>query len=451
VNTAVESIRAELASVVGESRVVSDAVACAAAAVDGVTPASVIYPASAEQVAEALKYASDRDLAVIPFRNGTKLGVGNLPRRYDLALSLKDLNQVWHYEPGDLTVSVEPGMKLGDFQHFVARDRLWLPLDPAGGSRATIGGVLAANASGPLRLRYGTPRDMVLGMKVATTDGRLIKTGGRVVKNVAGYDLAKLLIGSHGTLGVIVEASFKLFPRPAQISTVVVSAGTLDVAREFRRRLLASPLTPMRVLMLEGAAETLVSGNQPAQERREGFRVWVEVGGSAALVERHWRELSKLAQAVGASAEPVDAAQAEANWTRATDLGSWLPGVVPNPVLVQGRLPVAAGETFVEHALAEGERHRVSVACFGQIAAGVISLCLAEAADAPSGLLLINKLREVAQSLGGVLVVERCPAELKARLDVWGPVGDDFETMRKVKAAWDPKSTLAPGRFVGGL
>jgi len=143
-NTAVESIRAELASVVGESRVVSDAAACAGAAVDGVTPASVIYPASAEQVAEALKYASDRDLAVIPFRNGTKLGVGNLPRRYDLALSLKDLNQVWHYEPGDLTVSVEPGMKLGDFQRFVARDRLWLPLDPAGGSRATIGGVLAA-------------------------------------------------------------------------------------------------------------------------------------------------------------------------------------------------------------------------------------------------------------------------------------------------------------------
>ncbi len=183
---AVESIRAELASIVGESRVVSDPVVCGSAAVDGVAPEVVIYPPSALQVAEVLKWAADHDLAVIPFRNGTKLGIGNPPRRYDLALSLKDLNQVWHYEPADLTVSVEPGIKLGDFQHFLARHRLWLPLDPAGGPRASIGGILAANSSGPLRLRYGTLRDMILGMKIATTEGKLIKTGGRVVKNVAG-------------------------------------------------------------------------------------------------------------------------------------------------------------------------------------------------------------------------------------------------------------------------
>jgi glycolate oxidase FAD binding subunit len=451
VSPAVASLRSELGSILGESRVVSDAAACAGAAVDGVTPTSVIYPASAEEVAVALKCASDHGLAVIPFRNGSKLCVGNPPRRYDLALSLKELNQAWHYEPGDLTISVEPGMKLGDFQHFVARDRLWLPLDPPGGPRASIGGILAANASGPLRMRYGTPRDMVLGMKIATTEGKLIKTGGRVVKNVAGYDLGKLLIGSHGTLGVIVEANFKLFPRPAERSTVVISTATLGVAREFRRRLLASPLTPMRVLMLETTAEALLSATWPAEARRPGFRIWVEAGGSATLVERHKRELAQLARSIGTSAEPVDAAQAEANWTRATDLSSWLPGVVPNPLLVQGRLPVAAGESFVERSLAEGERHRVRIACFGQIAVGVISLCLIEAAAAPSGLALINGLREVAQSLGGVLVVERCPAELKSRLDVWGPAGDDFEVMKKVKAVWDPKSILAPGRFVGGL
>jgi len=256
------------------------------------------------------------------------------------------------------------------------------------------------------------------------------------------------LIGSYGTLGVIVEASFKLFPRPAESSTVVVSATTLGVAREFRRRLVGSPLIPMRVLMLEAVAEGLVSGNWPEDERREGFRIWVEAGGSAALVERHKRDLPQLAQAAGASAEPMDASQTEANWARATDLGSWLTNLVPDPVIVQGRLPVATGETFVERALAEGERHGVRIACFGQIAAGVISLCLTEAAD---GLALINRLREVAQSLGGVLVVERCPAELKSSLDVWGPVGDDFEVVKKVKAVWDPKGVLAPGRFVGGL
>jgi glycolate oxidase FAD binding subunit len=450
VNTAVESIRNELASVVGESRVVSDVATCTSTAVDGVTPASVIYSASAEQVAETLKYAADHELSVIPFRNGTKLGIGNVPRRYDLALSLKDLNRVWHYEPGDLTITVEAGMKLGDLHHFVARNRLWLPLDPAGGPRASIGGILAANACGPLRLRYGTPRDMVLGMKIATTAGKLIKTGGRVVKNVAGYDLGKLLIGSYGTLGVIVEASFKLFPMPAESATVVISVGTLATAREFRRRLLASPLTPMRVLMLEAAAEALVSGNWPADRRRQEFRIWVEAGGSAALVERHKRALAQLAKGIAASVEPMDASQAQANWTRVADLGTWLPGVVPDAIILQGRLPMAVGETFLERALEEGERHRVRIACFGQIAAGVISLCVSEAAN-PGGFALVNRLREVAQGLGGVLVVERCPAELKSSFDVWGPVGDDFEVMKKVKGAWDPKGILAPGRFVGGL
>src|SRR5215813_12666946 len=153
-------------------------------------------------------------------------------------------------------------------------------------------------------------------------------------------------------------------------------------------------VTGVQTCALPISAEALLSGNWRAVERRQGFRIWVEAGGSAALVERHKRELVQLAQVAGASTEPMDVVQAETNWTRATDLGSWLPGVVPNPVIVEGRLPVAAGETFVECTLAEAERRRVRVACFGQIATGVISLCLTDAADAASGLPLINRLRE---------------------------------------------------------
>jgi glycolate oxidase FAD binding subunit len=451
VTLAVESIRAELASVVGESRVVSDDAACASAALDGITPASVIYPASAEQVAEALKYASDHGLAVIPFRNGTKLGVGNVPRRYDLALSLKDLNRIWHYEPGDLTVSVEPGMKLGDLQHFVARHRLWLPLDPPGGPRASIGGVLAANASGPLRLRYGTPRDMVLGMKIATTEGKLIKTGGRVVKNVAGYDLAKLLIGSYGTLGVIVEATFKLFPLPAESSTVVVSIGTLEVAREFRRRLLGSFLTPLRATLLNAVAGELVRDAWQPDGASQGFEMWIEIGGSTRVLERSTQGLEQLARASGASVQAIEASQARANWTRVADCGSWLPEVVPNPTMVRVQLPIAAGEVFVGRALEEAERRKIQLACFCQTNVGALSFCLIKTLTASVNLAVVNELRQIAQGLGGVLVVERCPVDLKSHLDVWGPAGDDFEVMRKVKAVWDPKGVLAPGRFVGGL
>jgi len=465
VSLAVESIRNELASVVGETRVVPDAAACAGAAVDGVTPGSVIYPASAEQVAEALKYASDSGLAVIPFRNGTKLGVGNVPRRYDLALSLKDLNRVWHYEPGDLTVSVETGMKLGDLQHFVARHRLWLPLDPAGGPRASLGGILATNASGPLRLRYGAPRDMVLGLKIATTEGKLIKTGGRVVKNVAGYDLAKLLIGSYGTLGVIVEATFKLFPMPAESSTVVVSTTTLAVAREFRRRLLGSFLTPLRMALLNAVACALVRDapvSDPAcgteardawqaEGARKGFEIWIEAGGSTRVLERFKQEVEQLAHATGASVQSMEASVARVNWARVADYASWLSGVVPNPVVVRVQLPIAVVETFVERAVEEAEQHKIQVACFGQTGVGTLSLCLIETLGASVDLNLVKGLRQIAQNLGGVLVVERCPVNLKSHLDVWGPAGDDFEVMKKVKAVWDPKGVLAPGRFVGGL
>jgi glycolate oxidase FAD binding subunit len=288
-------------------------------------------------------------------------------------------------------------------------------------------------------------------MKIATPDGKLIKAGGRVVKNVAGYDLAKLLIGSYGTLGVIVEASFKLFPLPAERSTWAVSTGSLDMAREFRRRLLHSPLTPMRMLLLDAGAAGLVRGNGQPEGAGRSFEIWVEAGGSARVLERYEEELEQLARAIGVSAVRMDAGEAEANWTRVADFGTWLPGVVPNPVTIRAHLPVAGGETFVGRAIEEAGHYKIRIAGFCQTGVGVISLCLIEAPDAPIDPSLISKLREVAQGLGGNLVAERCPAELKSSVDVWGPAGDDFEVMQKVKAAWDPKGVLAPGRLVGGL
>ncbi len=154
-------------------------------------------------------------------------------------------------------------MKLADFQHFVGRRGLWLPLDPAGGSRASIGGILATNSAGPLRLRYGAPRDMVLGMKIATTEGKVIKAGGRVVKNVAGYDLVRLLTGSYGTLGVIIEATFKLFPLPPERATFVFATRTLEIARNLRQRILHSPLEPLRMMLLDAKASTLARAHTP--------------------------------------------------------------------------------------------------------------------------------------------------------------------------------------------
>lgn len=446
---ALETAQAGLAAIVGAVRIVADAQARANLSVDGKAPKLVVYPSSAEQVAEVLRYAAAQDLAVIPCRNATKLAMGNPPRRYDIALSLKDMNRVWLYEPADLTVTVESGMKFGDFQHFVGRNRLWLPLDPPGGARASLGGILATNSSGPLRHFYGTPRDMVLGMKIATTEGKVIKTGGRVVKNVAGYDLAKLLIGSFGTLGVIVEASFKLFPLPAGRAIFVFEAGTLDRAREVRRLITSSPLNPLRMVLLDAAAAGLIATAGQLQDGLLGPQLWIETGGSSRVLARHAQILREVRGKANVSLRSLDSEEGERGWSRITEFPDWLSERFPQMVVLKVSLPIDSSEEFLDRAAQETAK--LQAAYFAQTGDGIIHVCLLEEVSLSEITVLIEKLRRLAGNAGGALVIERGPAGLKERVDVWGPTGDDFEVMRKLKEAWDPKGVLSPGRFVGGL
>ncbi|HEV2493218.1 MAG TPA: FAD-binding oxidoreductase [Terriglobia bacterium] len=451
VATAVQSVHSEFATIVGDSCVITDPAVCQTHAVDGLAPSAVVYPQSAEQVAAVLKCAAEHDLAVIPSRNLTKIATGNRPRRYDVALSLKDLNRVWYYEPADLVVSVEPGMKFGDLQHLLARHRLWLPLDPAGDARASLGGILAANSSGPLRPHYGTPRDMVLGMKIATTEGKVIKTGGRVVKNVTGYDISKLMIGSYGTLGVIVEASFKLYPIPAGRATLVLAAGTLEQARELRRAIQRSPLEPMRMVWLDTQAAKLVRESPSAAAEVSAPEIWIEAGGSPRVLERYAGTLEEISRGAGVSVERLEANSAEACWSRIAGFREALAGSWPDSLAhLKAVVPPSASEEFLKQAQQRAAEVKLRLASLALPSVGVVYLSLLEGAR--EAVPRFNgALRAAAISLGGSLVVESCAPELKSQIDVWGPPGDDFAVMRKLKEAWDPKGILSPGRFVGGL
>lgn len=440
---------ATLTSVLSEEQVVRDPAACAGVAVDGLAPQCLVLPRSEQEVAAVLRFASEQKLGVIPCRNATKLGFGNTPRRYDIALSLKELNRVWRYEPDDLTVSVEPGMKLGDFQRFLARRGLWIPLDPPGGARASLGGTVAANAQGPLRLKYGAPRDMVLGMRVATTEGKIVKTGGRVVKNVAGYDLGKLLIGSYGTLGLIVEINFKLFPLPAHRTTWRLAAPNLSQAREFRRALLSSPLGPLRTVTMDSEAAALVSGHE--HDQAQSYEIRVEFGGTETVIRRSGEMLQSMARALELSETTLDGASAEAAWDRVADFESALSSVFSRAVLVKASLPISAGEQFLELAELEAAKEGARTACLNHSGVGIVYVGLLTQEVRPSLGGVTNSLRKAARRLGGALVVLRSPAELKRDIDVWGPPGDAFDLMRRLKEAWDPQGVLSPGRFVGGL
>jgi glycolate oxidase FAD binding subunit len=196
--------------------------------VDGLRPAFVVKPESHDQVAAALQIASEASAALVPWGGGSHMSLGNPPSRYDLALDLTLLDGVEEYQPADLTVTVEAGVRLPALQETLGQHGQWLPLDPSASAAPTVGGVLATNASGPARVRFGTARDLVIGMTVATAGGDIVKSGGRVVKNVAGYDLAKLHIGALGTLGVIIQVSLKVAPLPAVSASLVT--GALDPA-----------------------------------------------------------------------------------------------------------------------------------------------------------------------------------------------------------------------------
>jgi len=447
VTLAIAPLRADLAALVNQPPVV-DPAACLVLSVDGKIPDCAVAPNTAAQVAAVLRYASEHHLAVIPRGHGTKISMGNVPRRYDVALSLRELNRVIHYEPADLTITVEAGMPLGEFQNLVGQNGLWLPLDPRGGAESSVGGIIAANAAGPLRQGFGGPRDMVLGLKIATTQGKVAKTGGRVVKNVAGYDLGKLLTGSFGTLGVIVEASLKLFPKPPERATFVMRAGTLGIARDLRRSILRSPIDPMRLALVDSTAAAMLADSAHAEERPEA-ELWIEVGGSHRVIERCLHELKPLASAVGASLERREGA--EIAWENVSNLVHWLKPKYPDITILKAALPLVATEEFLSHAQQESESERTPLASFAQVGLGIVHLGVLQEAMSAGLVGMVTRLRQAAKDLGGALVVEHCPVALKGQVDVWGAGGDDLEVMRRMKSVWDPNEVLAPGRFLGGI
>lgn len=447
-----EKVRAELAEILGETPLTSEAATLANFAVDGQVPDVVIYPSSAEQVAQALKCATGNGLAFIACGGATKLDVGNLPSRYDVALCTRNINKVRYYEPSDLTAGVGAGMALDELQDLLKADGLWLPLDRSGSGKATLGGVVATNASGPLRHFFGAPRDMVVGMQVATTEGKLIRTGGRVVKNVAGYDLGKLLIGSYGTLGVITEVNLKLFPLPAERQTFVLSTGTLGIARDVRRSILTSPVEPLRMVLLDAETAGLVhSGVQPDRLKKTEPQIWVEAGGSQSVIDRTLKELDALGRAVGAKVHTYEREGAERAWQAISDFSNWIGKRHPGAVVLKGTMPVAHSEEFLSLAQQEAQNEKVRLASVAQPGVGILQMGLLGLQNATQSAGLISRIRKAAEKSGGALVIISAAAEVKAQVDVWGTPGTGSELMRKLKATWDPKGTLAPGRFVGSI
>lgn len=409
----------ELAEIVGKEHLRA---ATAADAIDDVASQMVAEPGTAEDLARALRWAHGAGVKVAPRGGGTKLGWGNSPSACDLVLSSTRLNRVLEHAWADMTVIVEAGCRVADLQKALAQHGQRLALDPLWPERATIGGILSTNDSGSLRVRYGSLRDLIIGITVALPDGTLAKSGGKVVKNVAGYDLSKLYTGALGTLGVIVQAIFRLHPLPRESRSLSFS-GTPEALNQLLLAIQSSKLTftGLQLLALPGSG-----------------RLDVRFDGTAAGIEAQVNQILQIAGSNAPSDAPANA------WTAHQTIWE---GAAPALVVKFSVLPAqfAAVCALVERSAASQSLAWKIVA--QSVGAGYARL---EGAELALHTALVT-LRDELAKLGGTVVALGCPTAVKRGLDVWGPPSDAQPLMLRIKQRFDPDGTLNPGRFVGGI
>ena len=390
----------------------------AADRVDGEVPPRVGEPDSAQAFADTLKHASAERLPTVIRGGGTKLSWGRPPSTVDLVVATTRLNRLIAHRHGDLTVTVQAGMKLRDLNAALGLERQWLPIDSAF-DEATIGGIVATNDAGPSRHRHGTPRDLVIGITLALADGRVAKAGGTVVKNVAGYDLGKLVSGSHGTLAGIVDVTFKLVPIPQTSATLV--AGYTDPAA------FAHDVAVLDATQIEPAAFDI-----RADAGETPFQLKLRIATSPAACDAQIAAARALVS--GQPTLLTDVAE-QATWAAQLDVlthgdpvvrFAWLPARLPQVLGLLAELP------RVED---------VQVMFAGRVAgSGMARLSGQTSALAAA----VGRLR--ASSDVGNVVLLRGSRELKERVDVWGPERPSDRVARAVKQSLDPAGILNAGR-----
>jgi len=378
----------------------------------------VLAPSTPEELAEALQEAAAHKRTISLEGNSSKHLMAGPQEPADVDITTSTLRRVLQYEPHDLTVSVEAGVPWRDFTALLAEKRQMVPLDPPFATSATVGGVVAANSSGPRRRLYGTARDLVIGMTFATLEGKLVETGGMVVKNVAGLDMGKLMIGSFGTLAVIAKVNFKVLPQPEMEHSFLLPFPSVSDAITVRDRVLASPLQPSAVDLLNPAAAASFVGS--------GWVLAIRTGGNEAAIRRYESELAHIAGRLAVETECPDSFWPDVESFTPQFLHRRPDGAVVRVSCTLKDLP-AVMESFPGPAVARA----ASGVCYGYF----------EQTSATA------EWFARAKSQGWKAVIEFAPEARKRSLELWPSPGGDFEIMRRVKALFDPSNLLNRGRL----
>lgn len=442
----------ELASIVGEAHVRRTAFE-----INGVIPGIVVSPGSPEEVGAVLRLANDRGLVVAPAGGLTQQQIGGVPERIDILLSAARMNRIEQYDPGDLTISVEAGMPFADMLRTLGEHHQWVPCDAANLDRATVGGLLATGAAGPLKSTFGHMRDFCIGVQFVTTDGKVAKGGGRVVKNVAGYDLMKLMTGSYGSLAVITRVNYKVFPRPRQTRTFICSFGSLDEALKFRAFLLQSPLTPMCMEIISPRAPEYLHDPAPVHDPDDyapeyplflppvQWQIVLRAAGSDNVLARYARELGS------AVTQTLEGAPEAQYWSWISHFEHSVLARHRNAMIIYTHLAIQCVGSALQALERAAPDYNLIPAAVGRAATGHLVLALMPlSVDPPSAMQYANCVSAFRGMLppGSSAEVVHCPVEAKPHFDVWGTTPTDVNMMRAVKRAIDPKNILNRGRFI---
>jgi glycolate oxidase FAD binding subunit len=375
------------------------------------------------------------------------MAAGGVPKKVDIVLSLLRLNRVLEYDVANMSLSIEAGITLAEVQKKlgVGGKGNFLALDPPHSEKATIGGIVAANASGPRRYLYGTSRDMLLGVKVVSPEGAITAFGGKVLKNVSGYDMTKLMIGTWGSLGIITQVTAKLLPLPEVSSTLLASLDDLTAAHAIIRKVIHSVLLPSAIELIGGKAVERLG-------EKTKYLLAFSLEGVAEAVDRQATEIADLSNREGATATKIlKGADDQRFWVRLRNFSDDMAKEFTTPIVLKSNFLISKHTellgTYEKLAQAAG----INAAFILHAGNGILYTYIFEKADRSGIAELICKLTAEAVKYEGNLVIDSSPREIKDKISAWGQQRDDQVVMRRLKEKLDPKDILNPGRFVGGI
>lgn len=453
----IEKLIPRLKEIVGEAQVIHDPDHLKAYAIDGKKPKAIVSPGSIDEVSKIISYAHLEHHIIVPRGNGTKMGMGGIPKKVDIILSTQRLNRITDSDCENLTLSAESGITLSEVQKSLRQvgKGYFLPLDPPFTEKATLGGIVATNSSGPKRLLYGTTRDLIIGTKAVFPNGDIVISGGKTVKNVSGYDMCKLLIGSYGTLGILCEMTFKLLPLPEKEGTLLLSFGEIEEADGFIREVRSSQLIPSSIELLNAVATQNMKYSVSVPENGNYF-VAIGLEGVVESIDRQVSEMKEIGKKHRIlEVVRLDSEKHQLFWNSIRDFSCGVTSTYPSVIILKSNFLISKSGEMLKTYEKVAHEFGIESAFICHAGNGILYSYIFPGktfrARIESLVELIGRLTSEAAKNEGNLVLESSPLLIKKKVNVWGQSRNDYLVARRLKKQIDPAGTLNTGRFVGGI